>query len=104
MPREPKKVRDSAKGEQCCIRLEGVCSFDPEKTVFAHVVGVRMGHGMALKTSIGCYADNKCHDVVDGRVKRPAHLSHEAVRIAFYEGVIETQLKLLEKGLLKYVN
>lgn len=103
MPREPKKIRDSARGEQCCIRLPGVCNYDPEKTVFAHVASVRLGHGMGIKTTIGCYACSDCHDVVDRRVKLPSNLSETDVKIAFYEGILETIDRLFKKGLLKYV-
>ena len=101
--REPKKVRDSARGEQCCVRLPGVCSFDPETTVFAHISKVRQGHGMGIKTDKGSYACSKCHDVVDSRAPLPKHLSKMEVVIAFYEGVFETQDRLFKKGLWIYV-
>jgi hypothetical protein len=77
-----------------------VCNFNPETTVPAHIPGVRFGHGVARKTGFFAFACSSCHDVIDGRVPRPKHLTEEEVRIAHYEGVFETQMKLIEKGLM----
>lgn len=95
------KVTKSANQEYCTVRLPGVCSHDPATTVFAHIAGVRLGHGVGIKTKLGAYACNKCHDVADGRTPRPQWLSAEDVKLAHLEGMAETLLKLEEKGLVK---
>ena len=95
------KLTKSARMEDCTIRLPGVCSFNPETTVFAHISGVRFGHGMAIKTKLGAYACSKCHDQIDSRIKLPAGMLAHDVKIAHYEGVFETLLKLEIKGLIK---
>jgi hypothetical protein len=94
------KVTESARQQDCTVRLPG-CNFDKDTTVFAHISGVRFGHGWAQKTRIGAYACNKCHDIIDGRVKRPEGMSREDVKIAHYEAAFETLIKLDEKGLIK---
>lgn len=78
-----------------------VCNFNKDTTVFAHLAGVRFGHGVAIKTKIGAYACSNCHDMIDGRVKRPEGLTLQDVKTAHLEGVVETLLRLDEKGLVK---
>lgn len=95
-----KKIMQSARGEHCTVRLPFVCNGNPETTVFAHINGVRFGHGIGIKTKFGAYCCSACHDVLDGRVPRPKGLSQEFVKLAHYEGVIETLMKLKEKGLV----
>lgn len=94
------KVTESARGEDCTIRLGGVCNRNPETVVLAHLNGVRFGHGVGIKVSdqFGAYACSCCHDAVDGRVK--TNYSKTELKLAHLEGVIETQIKLKEKGLM----
>lgn len=102
--REPKKIRDSAMGQDCTVRLPYVCNHNPDTTVFAHLSGVRFGHGMGKKTAIGAYCCSDCHDVIDGRRSASTEdgVHRKNIKIAFYEGILETQIKLMEQGLLKY--
>jgi hypothetical protein len=94
------KITESARGENCTVRLPNVCNGNPETTVLAHINGVRFGHGVGRKVSdiLAAYCCSSCHDVIDGRVK--TDLERDFVRLAFYEGVFESQLKLIKKGLL----
>jgi hypothetical protein len=93
-------ITKSAKGEDCTIRLGGVCNGNPETVVLAHLNGVRFGHGVSHKVSdmFGAYACSCCHDAVDGRVK--TSYSKTELKLAHLEGVIETQIKLKQKGLI----
>lgn len=95
-----KKITQSAAGENCAVRIQFVCNHNPQTVVYAHVNGVRFGHGMGIKTKIGAYACSACHDVLDGRVRRPDGLSVTDVKIAHYEGVIETMIRLFDKGII----
>jgi hypothetical protein len=95
------KIRASAKHEECAIRLPGICNRNPETTVFAHISGIRFGHGAGKKTKWGAYACSSCHDLIDSRTK--SHLSKEYIKLAHYEGVLETLLLLQEEGLVKLV-
>ena len=91
------KIRKSAKGEECQVRLAGICNFNPETTVFAHKGGA--GMGMKSNDIHGAYCCSACHDVIDGR-SNPQISSPEYRRLAFYEGMVRTQLILIDKGLL----
>lgn len=91
------KIRKSAKGEQCQVRIVGICNGNPETVVFAHLGG----GGMATKMPdlFGAYCCSSCHDVVDGRTKRGSHSAND-IKIDFLNGMVRTQLILLGKGLI----
>lgn len=96
-------IRKSAKGEECQIRLPGVCNFDPATTVLCHSNEQADGKGMGLKASdqnaaYGCAA---CHDTVDGRRPRPDGMSYELMLSMFREAIAQTQRILKRKGLLE---
>ena len=88
-------ITKSAKGEDCTIRIPGVCNFDAATTVLAH----RNGGGMGGKTPDyqGAYACSACHDVYDRRVSHPDGMY---VNACFADGVNRTQERLKEKGLI----
>jgi len=91
------KIRDSARGEDCQVRLAKICNFNPETTIFAH----KGGAGMGLKSSdlLGAYCCSNCHDAVDGRGQKEWK-SKQDIENAFYEGIFRTQLILIEKELI----
>jgi hypothetical protein len=94
-------IRKSARGESCAVRIPAICNENTETTILAHISGIRFGHGVGKKVSDihGAYCCSSCHDALDGRVKTP--YSREGLKLMHYEGMIETQLKLIDKGLLK---
>lgn len=94
------KITQSARGEDCTVRIPGVCNFNPETTVFAHINGIRFGHGTGIKTKLGAYCCSSCHDMLDGRTQRLICFSMDELKLMHYEGVMETLIKLEEKGLL----
>jgi len=96
MAKKKSKIRVSAKGEDCQVRVEGVCNFNPETTILAHLGGA----GMALKASDihSSYCCSDCHDAIDGRVDTP--YSCDQLVVWFYDGMVRTQLILINKGLL----
>ena len=62
-----KKLRDSARDQDCNIRIPGVCNFNPETTVLAHVAKGGMGEkGNDYHATFSC---SNCHDAIDGRLK-----------------------------------
>jgi hypothetical protein len=95
------KITDSAKGEDCTIRLLPHCNRNNETTVHCHINGVRFGHGVANKVDDihGAYGCSSCHDIVDGRV-HSTYYSKDEIKLAHLQGVIETQIKLKQKGLM----
>ena len=98
------KVRDSACGETCTVRLD-CCNHDPTTTVLAHV-----GHHGSAKRNHddeAVYACSDCHDAIDGRSRY--FLSHNAdqqrkmhiVRdLEIRRALRETHRRMLEKGLM----
>ncbi len=94
------KITKSARGQNCTVRLLGVCNHNPETVVLAHINGVRFGHGVGIKTQLGAYACSACHDLVDMRTKLPPGMTWRDVKFAHYEGVMETFALLLKSGIL----
>lgn len=94
------KIRKSAQGENCTVRLPNVCNGNPETTVLAHINGVRFGHGVGRKVSDlhGAYCCSNCHDALDGRTH--TNFDKDFLKLAHLEAVIETQIKLIKKGLI----
>jgi kynureninase len=75
--------------------LPGICSFNTDETVLAHL----NGGGMALKkhdiqASFACY---RCHTFVDGG---KSDISDEYVELAHRQGVERTQMIWLQHGFI----
>ena len=63
------KLRKSARGQNCTLRLEG-CNHNPETTVLAHIrINRFCGFGLKPPDYMGVFACSNCHDIIDGRVK-----------------------------------
>lgn len=97
-----KKITDSAKGESCTLRIPGVCNFNPETTVFAHMNGGVMAY--KHHDIHGCYACSNCHEWLDGEsiykgIKIEWNIDPRHAE--FNRAMIETQNKLIQKGLIK---
>jgi len=65
-----KKIRDSAKGEECTLNIATVCNYNPETTVLCHI---STGYG-SDKNRVGqrnaVYGCSSCHDWIDNRMSR----------------------------------
>ena len=62
-----KKLRDSARGRDCELRLIGTCNHNNETTVLAHI-GHHIGTSIKCNDTMAVFACSACHDVIDGRV------------------------------------
>ena len=94
------KIRQSAKQEQCTVRIPGICNHNPATTVLAHVALKGLsGIGMKPSDIHACYACSSCHDVIDGRVQ--TQFTPLEILVWKLEAVFRTQLKLLEKDLIR---
>jgi hypothetical protein len=89
-----KVIRDSARGEDCTLRIPGACNFDPATTVLAHVPCGMGGMGMKVPDLFAVHACSGCHDALDGRTGIEAE-GWEVVR-----ALAETQMRLFEKGII----
>lgn len=95
-----KKITDSAKGEDCTLRIPGICNGNPETTVFAHLPGNK-GTGTKNHDIFGVYACNKCHDWIDGRGGESEYEDWLDRHEQMLRALQETQIKLYQKGLLR---
>jgi len=91
------KITKSARGEDCQIRIPGVCSFDPDTTVFCHIGGA--GMGIKANDMHGAYGCHKCHQAIDRQVA--TEWTSWDLKLFHYDGMVRTQLILLDKGLIK---
>lgn len=79
------------------MRLPGVCNFNPETTVLAHV-GKGSGMGQKCDDIHATFACSACHMEVD----RVTHILEKGfVDQCAYEGMVRTQSVWLEMGLLE---
>jgi hypothetical protein len=95
------KIRESASGKECQVRLPFVCNYNSATTVFAHLNGGGMGKKKV--DVLGAYACSACHYAVD-RLPASRFITtfKEAMDlIAFYEAIHRTQEDMLKNGLIK---
>ncbi len=89
-----KKLRDSAKGRQCTLRLQG-CNFNTETTVLAHLpIGLSKGMGIKCNDNHACFACSSCHTIIDKQVK--GYFTEKDLLRALYE----TQSIWIQEGLM----
>lgn len=89
-------ITELARGQQCQIRLEGICNFNCETTVAAHfrLIGVTgLGYKDPDLDLLAAWSCSNCHDAIDRR--RFLHLDYDKVRLAHAEGLVRTQAKIL---------
>lgn len=96
-----KSLTDSANGEDCQLRFDGVCLGTTDTTVWAHWPGLDGDRGMGLKALdlCGCYACATCHDLLDGRKHVPG-LGRQAIELGFLFGHLRSLVRAGQKGLL----
>ena len=87
-----KKIRQSAKGESCTLRIPNVCNGNAETTVFAHLNTRFKGTGNKSPDIFGVYACSDCHSALDSNLVN----KEDQLR-----ALTETQMKLYIKGLIK---
>jgi len=100
--RKQQAIRDSARGEDCTVRIPGACTFDPDKTIWSHAPLGAAGKGRSIKALdlCGAYCCTACDAVVDGQAKAPAGISAADVRLAWFEGHLRSLVRLRQKGLV----
>lgn len=95
-PLVSEKLRKSAKGQQCQVRLPGICNFNTETTVLAHLNGGGIGQKKDdIQAAFACF---DCHNEADRRTHR---LSEDFVELEHRRAVERTQTIWLEMGLIE---
>ncbi|CAM2295379.1 DUF1364 domain-containing protein [Ralstonia mannitolilytica] len=97
------KIRESARGEDCLVRIPGACTFDPAYTIWSHYRGLAGGKGMGHKSDdlCGAYACTACDAVYDGQRPLPPGVTREEVEMDWLLGHIRSLVVLKKKGLVK---
>lgn len=95
-------IRQSARGEECDVRIPGVCTFDSSHTIWSHYRGHAGGKGLSLKSLDECGANacTSCDAVYDGQAPRPAGMSKADVDLMWLQGHMRSLMKLKRKGLI----
>ena len=95
------RIRESAKGEQCEMRLPG-CPGNPEMTIWSHYRGSAGGKGGAIKALdvCGAFTCVFCDAIYDGNAPRPAGMTKADVDAAWHDAHIRSLVKLNQKGLV----
>jgi len=90
------KIRKSARGQQCQVRVPFVCNQDDSTTILAHLGGG--GMGMKRLDIHAAYCCSACHDAIDRRVH--SQWTADELKRWHYEGVFRTQKLLIDAGLI----
>lgn len=90
-----KSLRDSARGRDCTLRIEGVCNFNPETTILAHLPCGQKGTGMKSPDNMAVFACHECHQYIDG----PKRWSVSAKD--YLRALAETQAAWIESALMR---
>lgn len=93
-------LRNAARGKECQVRLPGICTFNSETTVLAHIrMSGITGAGQKAPDLLGAWACDLCHAEADRRTRK---LETDYVIRCFLEGVIRTQYELVKEGIVKW--
>lgn len=100
--RKRQAIRDSAKGEECLVRIPGVCRGGTEHTIWSHAPLGAAGKGRGVKSLdlAGAYCCTACDSCADGQSKRPNGMTRTDVLLAWHEGHMRSLVRLAQKGLV----
>jgi len=95
-----RKIRQSAKGQDCTVRLPGVCREAPdnETTVLAHMPSGGMGN--KAPDTEAAYACFYCHEHLDGRLQAKPPFDNEFLELQHLRGCVETRAILRRMDLI----
>ena len=90
----------SARGQECQIRIPGVCSGRPDTVVLCHLNGA----GLSIKDDDdeGAYGCFECHCAVDDKPLTPHGFTRIQILLMHYEGVHRTRAIMKRSGLIFY--
>jgi hypothetical protein len=92
-----KSLRDSARGEQCTVRLGGICNHDPATTVLAHARDAYTGFATKANDWSAFFCCSACHEDIDRHRLDPARETR-----AMYRAMQRTQARWYELGLMTF--
>jgi hypothetical protein len=95
------RIRDSAKGEDCTVRIVGACTHNPEHTIWSHAPLQAAGKGRGWKSIdlAGAYCCTACDAVIDGQRPLPPGATRDSVMLDWFMGHMRSLVILKQKGL-----
>lgn len=98
-----RKIRQSAKGRNCTLRIPGICNHDSGTVSLCHLNSNQKGAGNKSHDIHSIIACNKCHDWLDMRGNEwmrtdLLELNREAEKL---RALLETQDIFIQEGLIQ---
>lgn len=95
------RITASANGEDCQVRIVGVCKGDPAYTIWSHCRHGAAGKGKAIKAIdvAGAYACTACDAAYD-QLQGVQHMTREEVDLDWFMGHMRSLVILSQKGLI----
>lgn len=96
------RIRDSARGEECAVRIVGACTHDPAHTIWSHAPLQAAGKGRGWKSIdlAGAYCCTACDAVIDGQRPMPPGATRDSVMLDWFMGHMRSLVILKQKGLV----
>lgn len=96
------RIRDSANGEECAVRIVGACTHDPARTIWSHAPLQAAGKGRGWKSICvaGAYCCTACDAVIDGQRPLPPGATRDSVMLDWFMGHMRSLVLLKQKGLV----
>lgn len=96
------KIRESARGEECQVRIVGVCTADPATTIWSHARWGAAGKGKSIKALdlAGAYACTACDAAYDGQ-RQVIGMKRGEIDADWCMGHFRSLVILRDKGLIK---
>lgn len=97
------KLRESARNEECLVRIPGACKWLAEFSILSHYPGMAGGRGRSIKSDdlCGAICCTGCDAVIDRQVKPPDGMTYQDCMICWMEGHMRTIVRWRERNLLK---
>ncbi|MDB5541967.1 MAG: hypothetical protein JWQ89_3694 [Devosia sp.] len=99
--RKSTAIRESARGEECTVRIVGACTHDDAMTIWSHAPFKSADKGGSIKSLdlCGAYCCTACDAVIDGQRPMPPGASRTSVMNDWFHGHMRSLVKLRQKGL-----
>lgn len=89
------KLRDSARGQECTLHVAGICNYNSETTVLAHLDSEVKGMAIKSPDTFAVYACSRCHEWLDQHKGSREERSWYSLR-----ALDRTHRVMIESGLL----
>ena len=92
------KITESARNEDCQVRIVGICTYDPAKTIWSHSRHGSAGKGKGIKALdiAGAYACTACDAAYD-QLTGVKHMTREQVDLDWFHGHLRSLVILNTK-------